>query len=198
MFGFARTLVAIGVTAAIGVGVATAPALTAQGVNADAKTFADFQERVKDYLALRNKFAGGIEKLPEKATAQQMDTRQRALNKAVITARSTAKRGDIFGPTMPALVRRLLAPIFKGPDGKIIRESIFEEPHPVVPAVNVRYPDEVPLSTMPPDILKMLPALPGGLEFRFIGHHLILLDVEAHLIVDVIDNAMPASPREAS
>jgi hypothetical protein len=58
--------------------------------------------------------------------------------------------------------------------------------------VNARYPDEVPLSTMPPDLLRVLPALDEGLEFRFVGRHLILLDVRSHLIVDVIDNAMPA------
>jgi hypothetical protein len=38
----------------------------------------------------------------------------------------------------------------------------------------------------------MLPKLEETLEYRFIGRHLILLDVPAHLIVDVIDNAMPA------
>ena len=60
-----------------------------------------------------------------------------------------------------------------------------------MPAVNARYPDAVPLSTMPPEVLKVLPKLEPGLEFRFIGHHLILLDVDAHLIADLIPNAMP-------
>ena len=42
-------------------------------------------------------------------------------------------------------------------------------------AVNSRYPDEVPLSTMPPQVLAMLPKLPDDLEYRFIGTRLILL-----------------------
>ncbi len=45
---------------------------------------------------------------------------------------------------------------------------------------------------MPPDVLRALPRLDEGLEFRFIDRHLILLDVKSHLIVDVIDNAIPA------
>ena len=45
---------------------------------------------------------------------------------------------------------------------------------------------------MPPDVLRLLPKLEEGMEFRFVDRHLILLDVKSHLIVDVIDNAMPA------
>jgi hypothetical protein len=141
---------------------------------------------------MQRKAGTGVPTLPANATPQQIDTRQRELGRRVVAARAGAKQGDVFGPDMPALVRKLLAPIFKGPDGKKVRAAIFDEPHPVVPAVNVRYPDEVPLSTMPPDIMRMLPALDEALEYRFIGRHLILLDVEAHLIVDVIDNAIPA------
>jgi hypothetical protein len=50
----------------------------------------------------------------------------------------------------------------------------------------------VPVSSMPPEILKALPKLDETLEFRFVGRHLILMDVPAHLIVDIVDNAMPS------
>jgi hypothetical protein len=178
--------------AAVLVVLCTSVVAGGQTVNRDAQTFSEFQQRVKDYVTLQQKLAATLPSVPDKATPVQIDERQRALGKLVITARKTAKQGEVFGPAMPALVRRLLAPVFKGPDGAEVRQAIFDEPHPVVPAVNVRYPDEVPLSTMPPDILKLLPKLPENLEFRFIGRHLILLDVNAHLIVDVIDNAIPA------
>ena len=185
------------IVASIGLSVCALAAVAAersipQTINRDAQTFVEFQQRVKEYYALQSKLAAALPKLPDKPTPQQLDDHQRALGKAVIAARAKAKKGDVFGAAMPALIRRLLAPIFKGPQGAEVRQAIFDEPHPVVPAVNVRYPDEVPLSTMPPDILKMLPKLEEGLEFRFIGRHLILLDVPAHLIVDVLDNAIPA------
>ena len=93
---------------------------------------------------------------------------------------------------MTVLVRRLLGPIFKGPDGPAIRNAILEEAQPLVPTINTRYPDDVPVSTMPPEILKALPKLDETLEFRFVGRHLILMDVPAHLIVDIVDNAMPS------
>lgn len=163
-----------------------------QAVNANSKAISDFQERVKAYLDVRNKLAGSLAKIPDRATPQEIDTRQRALGAAVIAARPKAKVGDIFGVDFSALVKRQLAPIFKGKDAAKIRASIFDEPHPAVPAINARYPDAVPLSTMPPDVLKVLPKLEMGLEFRFIGHHLILLDVDSHLIIDLIPNAMPS------
>ena len=39
---------------------------------------------------------------------------------------------------------------------------------------------------MPPSILLNLPKLPEELEYRFVGPHLILHDVNANLIVDFI------------
>ena len=33
-------------------------------------------------------------------------------------------------------------------------------------AVNTRYPDDLPVSTMPPQVLAMLPKLPEELEYR--------------------------------
>jgi hypothetical protein len=57
--------------------------------------------------------------------------------------------------------------------------------------VNGRYPDGVPLTTMPPQVLAALPKLPPELEYRFIGERLVLLDGPAHLIVDFIQDALP-------
>jgi len=161
-------------------------------VNADAAAFDAFAKRVAEYTALQKRITSALPAVPGKPTPKQLDDYQLALGQTIIQARKGAKKGDVFGPDMPAVIRRLLAPLFKGPGGAQVRAAIIEEPHPVVPAVNARYPDGVPLSTMPPDVLKLLPKLEEGLEFRFVDRHLILLDVKSHLIVDVIDNAMPA------
>jgi hypothetical protein len=44
---------------------------------------------------------------------------------------------------------------------------------------------------MPPEVLKNLPRLPEELEFRFVGATLILLDPQAHMVVDFVPNALP-------
>jgi hypothetical protein len=58
-------------------------------------------------------------------------------------------------------------------------------------AVNGRYPDAVPISSVPPQVLQTLPALSEDLEYRFIGDNLILLDAHAHVIADFIPDAFP-------
>jgi hypothetical protein len=57
--------------------------------------------------------------------------------------------------------------------------------------INGQYPDTVPVSTVPPQVLAALPRLPDDVEYRFIGRRLILLDVHSNLIVDYIDDALP-------
>ena len=57
--------------------------------------------------------------------------------------------------------------------------------------VNGRYPDTVPLTTIPPPVLQTLPKLTEDLEYRFIGDSLILLDAHAHVIADFIEDVLP-------
>ena len=45
--------------------------------------------------------------------------------------------------------------------------------------------------TFPPNLLKELHQLPDDLEYRFVGRDLILRDVKANTIVDVIRHARP-------
>ena len=49
----------------------------------------------------------------------------------------------------------------------------------------------MPVTTVPPQVLAALPKLPEDLEYRFIGDRLILHDIHAHTIVDLIDDAIP-------
>ncbi len=66
-----------------------------------------------------------------------------------------------------------------------------ENPVGLTLAVNGRYPDTVPLSSVPPQVLQTLPKLSEDLEYRFVGDRLILLDTHAHVIADFIDDALP-------
>jgi hypothetical protein len=167
---------------------------SAAPVNPDAAAIADFQKRVKEYVALHQKLEASLPKLSKEATPQEIDKNQRELGRLVGAARAGAKHGDLFTPAMQAIVRRLLAVQFAGPQGKKLRASIMDEnPVGIKLSVNGRYPDTVPLSTMPPDVLKALPPIPEELEYRFIGDRLVLMDVHAHIIVDYVDKALPAT-----
>ena len=43
---------------------------------------------------------------------------------------------------------------------------------------------------MPGTFLLVLPVLPGGLEYRFLGPHLILHDTKANVILDIMSCAI--------
>ena len=43
---------------------------------------------------------------------------------------------------------------------------------------------------MPPNLLAALPDLPEDLEYRIVNRDLILHDIDANIVVDVIDNAV--------
>jgi hypothetical protein len=161
-------------------------------VNPVAAAQADFLKRIDQYMQLHKKIEASLPKLPDHATPQQIDQNQRAMGDLVAKARADAKPGDLFSPAMKRVVQQLFAEVFKGKAGQDTKKYIHDEPHPVTPEINKRYPDTIPLATMPLRVLAELPKLPEELEYRFVYSHLILMDVHAHLILDYILNAIPA------
>jgi hypothetical protein len=150
---------------------------------------AEFNKRVEDYVALRKRQAETLPKLGDRATSKERDTHQRALLDLMARARAGAKMGDIFLPEMQTFIRGLVRRVLTGPDGPKIKASLMDEnPMGIKLAVNSRYPDTIPMSTMPPDVLAALPRLPEEMEYRFVGNRLILLDVQSHLVVDYVEN----------
>jgi hypothetical protein len=161
-------------------------------VNPDAKALVEFMEKVKDYVALHEKLEGTLTNVPKQASSQQLDDSQRALARLMQQARPGAKQGDLFIKEVRSILRRQLARVFEGPDGKDLKEAVMEEnAGPIKLRVNGRYPDNVPLSTVPSQVLEALPKLPAELEYRFVGRRLILFDEHAHLVADVMDDAIP-------
>jgi len=164
-----------------------------QPVNADARALEGMLQRINDYAALHKKLEDTLPKLSKESTPEEIDRNQRALARLIQQDRRGAKPGDIFTAEAQVVIKALLARVFAGPDGAALRASIMDEnPGKITLGVNSRYPDAVPLSTVPPQVLQGLPKLPEEMEFRFIGRHLILMDVHAHIIADLIENALPA------
>jgi hypothetical protein len=163
----------------------------APAVNANAATLKEFVRRVDAYVAVHKKAEDTLPALPKQTNPQEIDKHQRALAILIQAARKDAKPGDIFTPAMQRLVRSLLQPIFSGKDGAQIKSEILDNEYKgnVKLAVNGRYPDEVPISTVPPQVLAQLPKLPEELEYRFIQTSLILFDSHSHTIADYVVNA---------
>lgn len=153
----------------------------------------EFVARVEAYHTLREQLTAGAPKLSVKATPEELDAYQRALAALIVAARTGAQPGDMFVPDMQVVVRTLMAGVFSNPTRRAELATAIAEDYPegVIVVVNTRYPEGVPLSTMPPEVLKNLPKLPKDCEYRFVGESLILLDTRAHLVVDVMSFALP-------
>lgn len=159
---------------------------------ADAAALATMNDRLKGYVELHKTVEDELPKVPKDATPKQIDQHQRQFEKLLRERRKGVKRGELFTPDAEAVIRRLLAAVFDGPDGKQLLATILDEnPVGMKLAVNMRYPDEVPISTMPVEVLQTLPKLSEDMEYRFIGRHLILLDAHAHIVADFIPDAIP-------
>jgi len=160
-------------------------------VNANAAVISDFVKRVNEYVAVHKKLEDTLPKLSKDSTPKEIDTHERALLKLMQEARKGAKQGDVLTLRMQRFIRNLLRPIFTGKSGEQIKAEILDKEYkgnaPL--AVNARYPDEVPISTVPPQVLQSLPKLTEDIEYRFIQNSLILFDPHAHMIVDFMERA---------
>jgi hypothetical protein len=153
---------------------------------------AGFTERVNKYVELHERLEAQLPKLPKEADPTTIDTHQRSLEKLLRAERRNAQQGEILTPETRRHFRQVLGRVLAGKEGAALRATIMDEnPGKISLTVNSRYPDQVPVSTIPPQVLAVLPKLPEELEYRFIGDRLILLDVHAHTIVDYMDNALP-------
>ena len=117
---------------------------------------------------------------------------QREFAKLMQKERQYAKPGDIVTKPMRNVVRRLLASVFRSPDGRDIKASILDTyTGNVNLTVNSAYPDNLPYSTVPLPILQGLPALPDALQYRFVGPRLLLIDPHGRLVVDIVEKVFP-------
>jgi hypothetical protein len=161
---------------------------------ADAPALAEFDARVKKYASLRNDINKGAAKQRETEHPEKIAAARETLAARIQAERAGAKPGDIFTPAFQERVRKLLAPEMAGAKGKNTRGSIWDEgpgPGAFKLEVNSIYPKDQPLGSMPPNVLKALPPLPEGLEYRFVYRHLVLRDEQANLIIDFMPAAIP-------
>ena len=179
------------IASALGLLLLAAPLTFAQTSKRDAEIVKDFEARVSHYMDMRKKDAGKSPK-PTDSTAQVAEN-QEQMAQRLRQVRSGAKQGDIFTPDIAAYFRRQVALALSGTQGEGIRASLrHSEPKTSFePKVNERYPDGIPLQSTPASLLQNLPELPKELQYRFVGHALVLHDVGPNVIVDFIPDVFP-------
>ena len=189
-----RSLLAIAVMLIVGsVGYAQAPAPPpapdgpAFRVQIWGDIAADFSERIWRYSELRSELEKGLPGLRVTEDVREIRRAQRALAKRIRVARDGARQGDIFTAAIGVEFREVLRLEMDADTWAAIMD---DNPGEFSNRINGTYPGKRSLSTVPPNILALLPRLPEDVQYRFLGRHLVLHDTRANLILDRIPYAI--------
>lgn len=154
---------------------------------------AHFQGNVAEYMALRARVAASLPPLPTRATWLQVTSHIAALSHGIQSARGDAD-ARIFTNDLHPFFRELteMTLIEYGIDVQELLRSFAEEIPGGVPRprVNEKYHWGLG-AAMPPCILAAYPPLPAMLQYRFYRRDLLIVDVEAGLVVDILPRAIP-------
>jgi hypothetical protein len=157
-----------------------------------------FNEQVKQYMELHKRVQDSLPPVDEASHPELIVPRQKQLGEGIRQIRTNAKQGQVFTPQVRPVFLDVIRKELNGPTGQQARSMILGEENPkssaspakFQPAVNGPYPATAPRTTVPPFLLLRLPELPKGLEYRFVGRDLVLVDTVANLIVDILPQAV--------
>ena len=160
-------------------------------VKLDAELVSEFKRRADRYMQLHDKVQKQGTRQIQRDDIGENLVSQQALAMRLRFARRDARPGDLFTPAIEKALRRAMDPELRGPAALTSRESIREDaPATFVLVVNGSFPEGVSRSTIPGNVLKILPPLPNGLEYRIVDTHLVLIDLDADIVVDYMLDVM--------
>lgn len=158
----------------------------------DAHALHIFNDRVQGYVRLHHKAEDSfhLPHLKPTGSVRKIQQRQRAMAQHIRALRKNAREGDIFTPEVSAYFERSLAAAYRqNPEG-ILANLVCLSDTDLTLQPNDVYPATWEYNPLPPTILLHLPRLPGELEYRIVDKDLVLLDVEADMVVDVLRNSI--------
>jgi len=163
-------------------------------VNAQGSATLEFQNRIKAYLKVHNEAETKVPNLKNTDDPAKIHDRETALAKTIQTLRAGAQPGEIFALEYQPYFIKIVQDDFATRSPAARKAIIVELPKNMKVDINTVYPTTLPLATFPPALLRKLPDLPPELEYRLVGRSLILRDVKANLIVDVLRDVVPTIP----
>ena len=152
-----------------------------------------FKASIQQYVQLHRQIERQLPPLLARSDAHEILESSNALASALQTIRADAREGNIFTPTVASLLRSRIAEALDARGftaEQLIAASLEEaDEEAPLPAVNDRFPWRRG-APMWPCVLNALPTLPDELQYRIVGRDLVLIDVHANLVVDILRNAV--------
>jgi hypothetical protein len=155
----------------------------------DAKTLQIFNDRVQSYIKVHRQVEEKFNLPHMKPTHSIAKIRQRqhAMARHIRELRASEHDGVIFTPEVRAYFTRTVASAYQAnSEGIFASLACVSDVVEQKLAANDVYPETWDYNAMPPTILLHIPKLPAELEYRIVNRDLIIRDVEADVIVDVL------------
>jgi hypothetical protein len=165
-----------------------------QPVNAMGAATLEFHKRIEAYMKIHNEAEGKVPNLKKTDDPVEIAQRGQALAKMIMTLRANAPASEVFAKEYQPYFVKIIKDDFAQRSAADRKALVHELPRNLKVDVNTEYPTNIPLITFPAGLLRKLPDLPAELEYRIVGRSLILRDVKANLIVDVLRDVVPTIP----
>jgi hypothetical protein len=175
---------------------ANSPTVTADGqpINAQGAATLEFKKRVDAYIKIHNQAEAKVPALKRTDDPKEISDREKALAEMIMSLRAGAQPGEIFAPEYQPYFVKIVQDDIKARSVADRKALVAELPKQVKLDINTIYPTTLPLETFPAALLRKLPDLPPELEYRIVARSLILRDVKANLIVDILRDVVPTIP----
>jgi hypothetical protein len=158
------------------------------------QTITAFENATKDYALMHRRLERQIGSIEFGTPVAEINRIIHELAAAVRAERTSARQGDIFTPALAQVLRARIneALLEHQSTAEAVRGASrvdgvdYEQ-------VRLKVNDTFPwiLSTaMFPCVIEALPPLPPELQYRIVGGDLVLIDVHASLVVDILPQAL--------
>jgi hypothetical protein len=159
-----------------------------------------FLHSVEAYITLCRQLERQLPPLEVTGDPRRIHIAAEARAAAIRRARARARIGDIFNPGVTELFRERIREGFaaRANAAAELLDEMNEDGEGWQPAVvNGPFSWRTAVAT-PPYVLAALPDLPGELQYRFVGPDLVLVDIVANSIIDVLPEALEVAPHNGT
>lgn len=177
--------------------LAAGAAAPAQSQSPEIDAIRQFTTATREYAWQHRRLENQLAPLEVNSNPDTINRAVQEMAAAVRAARADARQGDLFTDALaPELRRRIAAALAANgltPWDVLTAEAAEGVDAALVPLkVNGPFP-WIYASAMFPCVQNALPELPPELQYRIVGSTLVLIDVHAGLIVDVLPHALAAT-----
>jgi hypothetical protein len=182
------------VATSVTVGLKAGPVQAAR--TSDGDGLRAFHRALDAYMTLRRRLEQDVPPLRTSGNVREIREAVDARRAAVRRARAQAQRGDMFNAEVASLFRMRIQQILLANDdlvAELMHEMSEDGGGWSAAVVNGEFSWSTAAAT-PPPVLAALHPLPDELQYRFVGHDLVLVDVDASVVLDILPGVIVGAP----